>query len=64
MEAYPEFALWTAQQKMTEVKEVGAEAVVSTCPWCKDNFTRATKKGGDDIKVYDISEIILKAISR
>jgi Fe-S oxidoreductase len=63
-EAYPDFALWTAEKKLEEVGEVGAEAVVSACPWCKDNLNRATNKMGDGVKVYDISELILKAISR
>jgi Fe-S oxidoreductase len=62
MEAFPEFALWSAQEKLEEVNEVGVEALVSTCPWCKDNFNRAVKKNGDSLKVYDIAELIAQAI--
>jgi len=63
-EAFPDFALWAAEQRLEEVKEVGAEAIVSTCPWCKNNFTGAIKARDEKIKCFDISELILKAISR
>ena len=61
-EAFPLFARWAAQQKLTEVKEVGAEALVSTCPWCKNNFTQTLGQDGNNLKVFDISEIILASI--
>jgi Fe-S oxidoreductase len=63
VEAFPDFALWAAGEKLNEVNEVGAEAVVSTCPWCKENFKKAANKRDDKVKVYDISEIILASIS-
>ncbi len=62
MEAFPDFALWAAEQRLIEVKEVGAEAVVSACPWCKDNFTKAVGQNGERLKVFDISELILASI--
>jgi Fe-S oxidoreductase len=60
--AFPDLAAWSAGQRLQEVKEVGAEALVSTCPWCKDNFKKAAKSDGMDLKVYDFSEIILQAM--
>jgi Fe-S oxidoreductase len=59
LEAFPDFALWAAEQRLTEAKEVGAEAIVSACPWCKDNFTRAISQNGEKLKVFDISELVL-----
>jgi len=61
-EAFPDFAAWAAEQRLFEAKTVGAEALVATCPWCKDNFARVAKQNGDDLKIYDISELILAAI--
>jgi Fe-S oxidoreductase len=58
-EAFPELASFSAKHRLEEVREVGAEALVSACPWCKDNFARAVKESGDNIKVMDISELIL-----
>jgi Fe-S oxidoreductase len=63
MEAFPKFAQWAAGEKLNEVNEVGAEAIVATCPWCKENFKKAANKREDNVKVYDISEIILASIS-
>jgi len=61
-EAFPDFALWAAEQRLEEVKEVGAEAIVSACPWCKDNFAKAVNKNRENLKVLDISELILASV--
>jgi len=61
-EAFPDFALWAAQHKLAEVKDVGAEAVVSACPWCKNNFAQAISKNGENLKALDISELILASV--
>jgi Fe-S oxidoreductase len=61
-EAFPDFASWAAEQRLVEAKEVGAEAIVSACPWCKDNFTEAVKNNGKSLKVLDFSELVLSAI--
>jgi len=62
MEALPDFASWAAEQRLAEVKAVGAEAVVSACPWCKDNFAKVASQNGENLKVFDISELILASI--
>jgi Fe-S oxidoreductase len=61
-EAFPDFASWAAEERLTEVKEVGAEAIVSACPWCKDNFSAAVTDNGGDLKVLDFSEVVLSAL--
>jgi Fe-S oxidoreductase len=61
-EAFPDFASWAAGERLTEVKEVGAEAIVSACPWCKDNFAEAVSSNGGGLKVLDFSELVLSAI--
>jgi Fe-S oxidoreductase len=61
-EAFPDFASWAAEQRLVEAKEVGAEAIVSACPWCKDNFTEAVKNNGKSLKVLDFSELVLSAV--
>ena len=60
--AFPEFASWAAKQRLDEVRDVGAQALVSACPWCKDNFDRAVKADGGATKIYDISELIAESI--
>ncbi len=62
LEAFPDFAIWTALERLKEVSHISAEAIVSACPRCKENFTEAIKTKGEGIKVYDISELISEAI--
>ena len=61
-EAYPDFATWTAGERMEEAKSTGAEALVTACPWCERNFNDAIKERGDGIKVYDVIELVQQAI--
>ncbi|MEJ2109829.1 MAG: (Fe-S)-binding protein [Acidobacteriota bacterium] len=58
-EAFPDLAATSAKHRMDEVKEVGAEVLVSACPWCKNNFAHAA---GDDVKVMDFSELVLASL--
>ena len=41
---------------------MGAETLVTACPWCKNNFAQAVKAGGNDVQVLDISEVICAAL--
>jgi Fe-S oxidoreductase len=61
-EAYPDFAIWTAKDRIREAKAVGADTIVSACPSCKQMFNDAIKETGDDIKVLDIIELIQKSV--
>ncbi len=58
-EAYPDYALWVAGERLREAGAVGAEAIVAACPMCKENFKDGTKDG---IAAYDITELIAMAI--
>ena len=61
-EAFPELSMFSARERLKEVREVGAEGLISACPWCKNNFSQAVKEKGDNIKVMDISELILASV--
>jgi len=45
-----------------EVREIGAETLVTACPWCKNNFDQAVKTGGEAVQVRDIAEVICAAL--
>jgi Fe-S oxidoreductase len=62
-ETNPEFAMWTAKERIAEATSTGVEAIVTACPWCVKNFKDADKESGNNIKVYDIVELLGKAIS-
>jgi Fe-S oxidoreductase len=61
-ESNPGFANWTAQERIEEALSTGAEAIVTACPWCEKTFTEAIKETGSNLKVYDIVELVEKAI--
>jgi Fe-S oxidoreductase len=61
-EAYPDLATFSANNRLDEVREVGAEALVSACPWCKNNFAQTAKANGEKLQVMDISELILASL--
>jgi Fe-S oxidoreductase len=61
-EAFPEFSSWAADQRLEEVKDAGAETLVSACPWCKNNFSRSLDAQGEKVQVLDIAEVICAAI--
>ncbi len=62
IDAYPDFAIWTASERLKEARSIGAEAIVSACPWCKRNFLNAIKETGDKIEAYDLIEIVQSSI--
>ena len=58
----PEMALWTANERLKEARATGASAIVSACPWCIRNFKDAVNEYDEDMEIYDISEIAIKAL--
>jgi Fe-S oxidoreductase len=62
IDSYPEFAQWTAMERIEEAKSTGAEALVTACPWCKRNFTDALKASGERMKVMDIIELVEQSV--
>jgi Fe-S oxidoreductase len=61
-QANPEFALWTANERLKEAQSTGAAALVTSCPWCERNFKDAAKEYGVDMAIYDIAEVVRQAI--
>lgn len=59
---YPEFSLWSAEERIKEAKGTGATALVTSCPWCERNFKDAIKEYGENIEVFDINEIAAQAV--
>jgi len=61
-ETNPEFARWTAQERTNEAETTGAEAIVTACPGCKQNFKDAIKANRSSLKVYDVVELLADSI--
>ncbi|MCX5887421.1 MAG: heterodisulfide reductase-related iron-sulfur binding cluster [Proteobacteria bacterium] len=60
--AFPDFALETAQERVEEAKATGAEALVTSCPWCESNLNDAITADGNKIQLFSLVELIEKAL--
>jgi Fe-S oxidoreductase len=60
-QANPDFALWTARERLKEAMDTGATALVTACPWCIRNFKDAAQQFRMDIEIFDIAEIAWKS---
>jgi Fe-S oxidoreductase len=58
----PDFAQWTATERIFEAIASGAEAVVTACPWCEKTLNEAIEETGTRMKVYDIVELVAESI--
>jgi Fe-S oxidoreductase len=61
-ETNPEYALWTATKRIEEAASTKTEAIVTGCPGCENLFEAAIRKNESRLKVYDIVEILARAI--
>jgi Fe-S oxidoreductase len=59
---YPELSELLAAKRLEELSATGAEAVVTLCPFCHANLTRAANLTGKDLRVVDLVEIIYQAL--
>jgi Fe-S oxidoreductase len=58
----PEFARSVTNERLFEAEYVGAEAIVAACPICVRLFEEAIAAGKSNMKVYDLAEILEKAL--
>jgi Fe-S oxidoreductase len=61
-ESNPDFAEWTATERIFEATTTGAEAIVTACPWCEMTLSQAIDENESGLKVYDIVELVAKAL--
>ncbi len=61
MENNPDFAEWTAKERIREAVSTGAKAIVTACPGCEKNFSGASGNSENSLKVYDLVTIIAAA---
>jgi Fe-S oxidoreductase len=58
----PEFAEWTAAQRLEEAACTGAEAIVSASPWSEKLFADTIAKRPHNLRVLDIVELAAQAL--
>jgi len=62
-ESNPEFATFTAGERIREAENTGAEALATACPGCEVSFGKSIDKSGSSLKVYDVIELLHTAAS-
>lgn len=60
--AYPDMAHFAAAERILEAKATGAEALVTSCPFCELNFREAMEGGAGGIMLRDLTELVLEAM--
>jgi Fe-S oxidoreductase len=60
--AYPEFAQWSAKERIREGLKTGAELMVTACPWCESNLGDALETEENPMKICDILDLVVEAM--
>jgi heterodisulfide reductase subunit D len=60
--AFPDFALWTGEQRVEEAKETGAQAIVTACPFCEGNLGDVIAATEAGLELYDITDLLLMSL--
>jgi Fe-S oxidoreductase len=61
-EAFPEFATFAARERIDEALATGAEALVTSCPWCERLFRDTVAESGAKLDVCDLTDLVLKSV--
>ena len=60
--SFKEFSIKTAIERIREAERAGAEAIATSCPFCWRNLSDAASESGSRLKVYDVVELVEKAL--
>jgi len=60
--AFPDLATKTAKERLEEARETGAQALVTCCPYCEQNFRDSLETEEDGLLIYDLTDLVLKAM--
>lgn len=61
LNAFPDFARWTASQRLAEA-EAAADTLVTACAHCTANFEDANQARSPGLKIYDLPVLVAKAM--
>lgn len=59
---FPDFSLATACERIEEAVATGAEALVTSCPWCESNFEKVMQQDSQKIKLYSLLDLVNRAL--
>ena len=61
LNAFPDFARWTASQRLAEAQTV-ADTLVTACAHCVANFEDANQACSPGVKIYDLPVLVAEAL--
>ncbi|MCK5238162.1 MAG: (Fe-S)-binding protein [Candidatus Thorarchaeota archaeon] len=59
---FPDFALWTATERVQEAEETGAKGIVSVCPFCSTNIRDSLDYRESEMEYFDLTELVLMSL--
>jgi heterodisulfide reductase subunit D len=59
---YPEMAIDTAKERIVEAQATGAQAIVTSCPFCLTNLGDALKQMGSNMQVLELLDVLNKVM--
>ncbi len=62
--AFMDFAQKTAVKRIGEAKKSGAEAIVTSCPFCEQNIGDALNSMNDEMEILDLTDVMIKAMDK
>ena len=62
-ESNPEFAAFTAGERIHEAERTGVEVITTACPGCEASFSKSIYENGSSLKVYDVIELLYDAVT-
>ena len=62
--AYPDFATWTAEERVAEAESSGCSVLVTACPWCEYNLEDGIERRRSKIKLFNIAEVVFQAMKK
>ena len=60
--AFNDLAMFAAKERCKEALDTGAEAIVSTCPFCWRNLNDSIEENHLNLKMYDLVELVWESI--
>jgi len=60
--SFSDLAMFAAKERCDEAMKTGAQALVSTCPFCWRNLNDAIEENNLNLKMYDLVELVWESI--
>jgi len=62
--AYPDFATWSAEERVREAESSGSSILAAACPWCEYNFKAGLENRKSKVELFDVAELVYKSMKK